>query len=286
MTARVAIATCARVPQLTADDGILRDALHQRVETSVVVWSDPAVDWSRYDGVVIRSVWDYHLRYADFLRWIDLLDHATIALWNPAAVVRWNADKTYLRDLNAAGIEIVPTVWLDGHDVMPLARVMEQHEWTDIVIKPSISASAYETRRVTRSNVASAERWFAELRRRSRVLVQPFLEAIAAQGEWSLIFIGGEYSHARLKRPAAGDFRVQQELGGVDEAGEPNDGLKAAAQHVLAHTPAPCAYARVDGCEIDGRFVLMELEVLEPVLYFRHAEQAAHRLAEIIATAL
>jgi glutathione synthase/RimK-type ligase-like ATP-grasp enzyme len=286
MTPRVALATCARVPRLTADDDVLREALSHHVHASAVVWDDPGVPWDQWDGIVLRSVWDYHLRHAEFMRWIDQLDSAGIPLWNPASVVRWNADKTYLRHLNAAGVEIVPTAWLDRQDATTLASLMDERGWPRVVVKPSISASAHETRRLARDEAMQAESWLHELRSRSRVLVQPYLPEVAAHGEWSLIFIGGEFSHARLKRPAAGDFRVQRELGGTDAPGTPNDSLIDAARRILAHTPAPCAYARVDGCEIAGRFVLMELEALEPVLYFRHAPHAAARLASLIAAAL
>jgi glutathione synthase/RimK-type ligase-like ATP-grasp enzyme len=280
----VALATCARFPDLTPDDHLLLEALAAAgVAAEPAVWDAPGIQWNRYAAVVIRSCWDYHLRVMEFLAWVEQVERAGITLWNPAAVLRWNADKTYLRDLGADGVAVVPTHWVDPGDPTPLATVMEERGWGDVVVKPSVSASAYQTRRLDHAAAATEEPWFRSLAAGGRVLVQPFLPEIESAGEWSLIFIAGRFSHAALKRPASGDFRVQVELGGSHQPAFPGREIIESAACTLELTPAPCLYARVDGCVVDGRFLLMELELLEPVLFLAQEPDAAGRLAAEIA---
>ncbi len=285
-SASVALATCARFPDLTPDDQLLRTALAGRgIDTAAEVWDAPGIRWERYDAVVVRSCWDYHLRFAEFLAWVGRIERAGIRLWNPAPLLRWNADKTYLRDLAARGVDVVPTHWVDQGEAMPLAGLMAQRGWDDVVVKPSVSASAYQTRRLDLASAAAEEPWFRSMVANARVLVQRFVPEVQSGGEWSLIFIGGRFSHAALKRPAPGDFRVQTELGGRHEPASPDPSMLDAAARIVEMTPEPPLYARVDGCVVGGRFMLMELELLEPVLFLAQAD-AAHQLAEEIASQL
>lgn len=282
--AAVALVTCAKVPDLTPDDQLLVEALAIRgIAAEPVVWDAIDADWEKYHSVVIRSCWDDHLRVAEFLAWIDRVERAGVRLCNPAPVLRWNAEKTYLRDLELRGVDIVPTHWIDGGTPAPLAEILEQRGWDDVVVKPSVSASAHETRRMNLASAASHDLWFQTLTTAGGVLVQPYLSEIESAGEWSLMFIGGRFSHAALKRPAPGDFRVQTELGGHHQSATPDLELIKTAARIQAMAPAPCVFARVDGCVVDGRFVLMELELLEPVLFLGLTPGVADRLAGEIA---
>lgn len=284
---RVALATHAGLPALADDDRLLLAALHaRRIDAIPAVWDDDGVDWSRFSCVVVRSCWDYHLKAAAFHAWIDCLERSRVAVWNPPATIRWNADKSYLRDLSARGIPAVPTAWVEQGDPTSLRELLCTHGWTRAVVKPAVSASAHETWTTDGAEGAEDdESRFRALAARTRTLVQPFVDAVVEAGEWSLVFLDGEYSHAVLKRPRAGDFRVQEEHGGTAQVLDPGPYVVSAAHRALeAAGPMGTGslYARVDGCIVSGAFVLMELELIEPTLYLGTSRGAADRLADAV----
>lgn len=280
---RVALATHAGLPALTDDELLTVCALRAHgVEASPAVWDDPSVDWAAYAAVIVRSCWDYHFRLPEFLAWVGRLEAGGVAVWNPPAMLRWNADKTYLRELAARGVPVVPTSWIERGAATTLHGLLHEAGWDQAVVKPSVSASARDTWRTSRARASADEPRFRALAARARVLVQPYLPAIESEGEWSLMFFGGVYSHAVLKRPRAGDFRVQAEHGGAAEAGDPGAPMVADALGALAAAPGGAAgsvYARVDGCMVDGRFTLMELELIEPALFLSAHPDAPSRFA-------
>jgi glutathione synthase/RimK-type ligase-like ATP-grasp enzyme len=282
----IALATCAALPDLTDDDRLLIPALAARGIGAVpAVWDDDAVDWRAFAAVVIRSTWDYHLRQPRFLAWIDRLEALGVPLINPARVLRWNAEKTYLRDLTRAGVPVVPTRWVERDDQTPLAAILRETGWPRAVVKPAIAATAYRTWATDLVSAGADDARFRELIGDGRVLVQPFLEAIAAEGEWSLMFFRGEYAYSVLKTPRAGDFRVQSDFGGQVVMRNAGPALVAQASGVLDAAPfkrSELTYARVDGCVVDGTFVLMELEVLEPGLFLAVGPRGADDFAEAI----
>ncbi len=280
--ARIAFVTWHGLPGLSADDRLAAAAAASRnAGVEPAVWDDPGVDWSGYDAVVLRSTWDYHHRPAEFLQWIARLEAAGVRVWNPPALLRWNLDKRYLAELGGQGVAVVPTLTLRQDSGTSLPSTLASAGWDEAVVKPAVSASAHETWRTSRARAELDAARFAALVRAGDVLVQPYLPAIE-QGEWSLCFIGGRYSHAVLKRPRPGDFRVQSELGGEVLVARPEPGLVGCAEEIVARLPAPWLYARVDACEVDGALVLMELELIEPTLFF-HADPAAPaRFAEAL----
>ena len=268
---------------MTADDRLVADELRARgFVVGPAVWDDPAVEWSLFEAVVIRSTWDYHLKHERFAAWLRERGADGSTLLNPSSVILPNLNKRYLCDLAAAGLAVVPTVYLPAREERPLVDVMDGRGWDEVVIKPAVSASAYGTWRALRSEAENAQAQFAADLANHDLLVQPFLGEIALTGEWSLIFFAGEFSHAVLKLPAPGDFRVQEELGGVFAAAEPPREFITEAAGILSHLPAPSAYARVDGVEREGTFTLMELEITEPFLYIASATGAAGRFARAI----
>jgi glutathione synthase/RimK-type ligase-like ATP-grasp enzyme len=279
----IGLATCAKVPDLTADDRLLLDELLRRgVDARAVVWDDLAVSWTTFERVMIRSCWDYTLRSEAFLAWMASLEEAGVSLWNPAGLVRWNHHKGYLQDLERSGIPIVPTVFLKRGAEVSIAALLEERGWTDAVVKPAVSASAYRTSRVSLADAAPAQEAVDALLADGDVLVQRFLPEIASLGEWSLIFIAGAFSHALLKRPASGDFRVQVELGGSAVCQEPPTGLFEQAQTVARHIPEPWLFARLDGVDLAGVFTIMEVELIEPFLFLADEPLAPARLAEAL----
>jgi len=280
---RIAFVTHAGLPGLSDDDRLAVEELTRRgAEVTPAVWDDPGVQWSGFDSVVLRSTWDYHLKLASFLDWLDRLEREGVPLWNPAAVVRANVDKGYLVDLAVAGIPVVPTVRVERASAADLAAILDERGWTDAVIKPAVSASAFRTWRTSRSQAAAEQSTFEELLATSPALVQPFLPEIQTRGEWSIIFLGGEHSHSVLKRPREGDFRVQEHLGGWSEPDAPGPGLIAQARAVVETIPGPWLYARVDGVERDAGLLLMELELTEPSLFLGTGREAPARFAEAI----
>jgi glutathione synthase/RimK-type ligase-like ATP-grasp enzyme len=281
---RVAFATWRGLPALSKDDCMAVAALARRgVTAEPAVWDDPAVPWADYSAVVVRSTWDYHHRPAEFLGWIRRLESAGVTLWNPAPVLRWNLDKRYLAELEQRGVAVVPTQILPQGSDRTLGSVLDASDWDEVVVKPAISASAHETWRSSRARTAADSSRFAVLLEGADVLVQPYQPAIE-RGEWSFCFFGGHYSHAVLKRPRPGDFRVQAELGGSVLAQNPGTLLRREAEEVTRLIPGRWLYARVDACEVGGSLLLMELELIEPTLFF-HADAAApDRFAEALHT--
>jgi glutathione synthase/RimK-type ligase-like ATP-grasp enzyme len=280
---RVALVTCRKLPGLTDDDRLLLPALERRgAAVEAAVWDDPAVDWKRFDRVALRSVWDYHLRAEEFDAWLAARAHDGGTVWNPAALVRWNAHKGYLRALAAAGVATIQTEWLARSLPARLGGLMDARSWRDVVVKPAVSASAHRTFRVAREDADARQPDLDAILATGDALVQPFASEITTDGEWSLLFFGGAFSHAVRKRPAASDFRVQEELGGRAETEVPAPRVVEQAAAALAAAPGRTAYARVDGIVRDGVFVLMELELIEPVLYLSRHPQAPDRLAAAV----
>jgi len=286
----IALATSSKYSQLTEDDRLLLAPLAKLgIHAEPAIWDDPHTEWLRYAAIVLRSCWDYHLKPDLFLRWILALEAEGVLVFNAAPLVRWNADKAYLRDLEPKGIHIVPTFWADHHphtscEQIPIRLKDKLRElgWPKAVVKPRISATAHRTLLVSAADAEDAQSHFDELRRGPGVMVQKFMEGIASEGEWSLIFFAGVFSHAVLKRPRSGDFRVQNDFGGTSQVGDPPSSVLAAATLAVQAVDAT-VYARVDGVVEDGQFHLMELELIEPALFLAEHPEAAGRFAEAIA---
>jgi glutathione synthase/RimK-type ligase-like ATP-grasp enzyme len=284
---RIALATAAKLPTLNDDDRLLIPALAELGFTAVpAVWDAPDVCWDEFRGgggaVLVRSCWDYHYRLEEFLAWVTRLERAGVPLWNPPAVLRWNSHKGYLRDLAARGVPIVPTRWLARGRAVGLAQLLHDERWSDAVVKPAVSASAHGTWRTSFERAGADQARLDELLRAGDVMVQPFVSEVSDAGEWSILFLDGQFSHAVLKRPAGADYRVQWEFGGTAESMVPPANLVADAEAVMAAVPGDPVYARVDGVERDGRLMLMELELIEPHLFLGWDPGAAARLAEAI----
>jgi glutathione synthase/RimK-type ligase-like ATP-grasp enzyme len=235
-------------------------------EVTPVAWTE-AADLSAFDLVLPLVVWGYHL---DYTRWLELLDRTEHNAWpmiNPPALLRWNGDKAYLAELATRGVSTVPTLAVESCCDADLEEARRRFGSDWLVIKPPISASAMGTHRLGPNDDLPADS------RGRPTIVQPLVEEIARTGEFSLMLFDGEYSHAVVKRPRAGDFRVQEYHGGVTlPCPAPPTGAIELAQAALAAAPAPAAYARVDIVpDDDGVLMIMELELIEPSLFLDHA---------------
>lgn len=282
---RVAFVTYAELPLLYDDDRLAAEELRGRgVEVEAVLWDSAEVRWEEFDAIVLRSCWEYHLRTREFLDWVASMERRALPLWNPAGVVRGNADKHYLKRLAAEGVRVAETVWLEPGEDFDLASILGRQGWTSAVVKPAVSMSAYRTWVTTPARAAGDEREVREMLARSAVLVQRFVPEVTTRGEWSFVFFMKEYSHAVLKMPKAGDFRVQRDFGGWWADAPPPRGLVEQARRIVEGVEGPLLYARVDGVETDGRLTLMELELIDPVLFLGRDAAAAGRFADAIET--
>jgi glutathione synthase/RimK-type ligase-like ATP-grasp enzyme len=277
---RLAIATSAMYPGVYPDDVYFVEVL-ERLGIQVVpcIWNDPTVDWAAFDAVLVRTVWDYFKHYASFLAWLDTLDRLDVPMINDSRLIRWNSEKRYLLDIEQQGIPIIPTrVARAGM----LSEVLQSMQSRDVVIKPTVSGGAWHTLRGTVGTAAFQEA-LALLPTELDYLVQPFVPEIASNGEWSLLYFGGRYSHAVIKHPAAGDYRVQTEHGGTAMEIVPDASIVEAADKALAAVAElghrEQTYVRVDGVMVNGQFHIMELELIEPMLHLAIRPDAAETFA-------
>lgn len=282
---RIALATCADYPHLYFDEHLLFYELAAHGFTvEWPLWNDPQVDWSRYDIVLPRTTWDYY-RVEDLqaiLAWVAQLERSGVQLWNPPEVLRWNYDKRYLLDLERRGTRIVPTRYYEPSTTLDLAAEAAKLGTEEVIIKPSVSGAAWQMERFPVTQAAAYQPHAEQILRRCGLLLQPYLPEITRNGEWALMFFGGEFSHAVLKRAKPGDFRVQTDHGGTVHELTPPPEVLAAALHAVRSAPGPSIYARVDGVEVNGKFTLMEFEVFEPELFFRNHPLAARRFTEAL----
>jgi hypothetical protein len=274
VTSRIALATAAAFPDLDDDGPVLLAALAEAgIEAEPAVWTDPRVDWSAYELVVVRSTWDYQDRHAEYLAWGRRVASVT-TLANPADVLAWNTDKTYLRTLQQAGLPVVPTDWLEPGDAFVVPEVGEY------VVKPAVSAGSRDTNRYRAGDhdelaVAHATALLAAGR---TVMVQPYLSQVDTYGETAMFFFGGDFSHAVRKGPlltpamelVSGAYKPE-----TIEPREPTEAERDAAEQVLDAlaqvSPASreqLVYARVDLVPGPGDSpVLLELELAEPSMF-------------------
>jgi len=251
----------------------------------MVSWRDPGVDWDRYDLVYICTPWDYQNDVAAFLNVLQAVEQSRALLVNDLELVRWNLEKTYLRELESRGAQIVPSRF---HDTFSAARVdawFADHGTDRIVIKPVVGANSDHISVLERplSDVQLAE--LAQNYASRPFFVQPFVDSVQRQGEYSLFFFGGRYSHAILKKPRAGDFRSQEEHGAEILTVAAPDALIRTGYDVLEMLEPGPVYARADFVHDAGRYLLMELELIEPSLYFRADPASARRFARALTAA-
>ena len=244
-------------------------------EVQTLSWREPNVDWDTFDAVVIRTTWDYQRDPAEFLQVLRQIESSDARLENPLEIVRWNLDKSYLRSLESDGVAIVPTLWDRSYNGADFGSWLAELETDELIIKPSVSATAEFTYRL-KAYDPSLEAVFAE----RAFLVQPFIASVADEGEYSLFYFAGEFSHAIAKTPSAGDFRVQEEHGGIITSMTPDRSMLETGRFISDMISPTPLYARVDLVRgPSGELLLMELELIEPALYLRMDPGAPKRFA-------
>ncbi|QID16335.1 hypothetical protein G3580_01050 [Nitrogeniibacter mangrovi] len=272
--------------QIATEEGLLIDALYALgLRVARRAWSDPSMDWHLTRAALFRSTWDYVDRIDRFRPW---LAHAATRtrLINDAALIHWNLDKRYLRDLAERGIAVVPTQFLDAGAPVSLDDLLDAQGWDEVVIKPALAAGARLTWRAGRADLGAHQTQLADCLAREAMLVQPFEPAIVREGEISLIVIDGRVTHAVRKTARTGDFRVQDDHGGQVHPHLPAADEIAFAERTVRACPAAPVYARVDLVRSAQGLRLMEIELIEPELFFRFHPEAARTLASALVRTL
>jgi glutathione synthase/RimK-type ligase-like ATP-grasp enzyme len=253
------------------------EAAGWRVHT--VPWRQTSQPWNVFDVVVVRSTWDYWDAIPAFVRVLERIDAETL-LANPLPLLRWNLSKTYLRELEAQAVPIVPTHWCDHLRPRDLEAAAERFATADLVLKPQVGGNGQGVMRLAMRAGEETLRSALERYRATPCMLQPFRPSILQGGEWSLFAFRERFSHAICKRPAEGEFRTQEERGAAITSAEPSADLRAAMAKALEALPCSALYARIDLIDTPGLGPeLVELELIEPSLYFRTDPRAPDRFA-------
>lgn len=277
----IAILTCSKFPDLYAKDQDLLLALRDMgLDAHPVVWDDAGLQPEAWDLFIFRNTWDYFEKKDHFFEFLSKLRELHKPTFNPLSVIEKNIHKFYLKDVRTH-FEIIPTIFWDADNVTSLEESIPQ-SWEQFVVKPAVSAGAFETRLYFRSEVDLAAGYYGSKLKEEDWLIQQYIPEIAEQGEISLLFIQKEFSHGVRKRPHSGDFRVQSIYGGKYEFYQPAYSLIETAKEFLHNIEEDLLFARIDGVIHKDKFLLMEVELIEPDLYYEFKVDAMSQLAEAI----
>ena len=263
----------------------------------VRAWDDFTVSWARYDVVVLRSAWDYHTRLPEFLRWCERVDRVA-RLHNPLPILRWNTDKHYLADLEAAGIPVVPTRFVEPDaDPLPALQLFlaEFPDVAEYVVKPTVSVGSRDTQRYRREQEFAAANHIGRLLDTGRsAMLQPYLDAVDTQGETALLYFNGEFSHAlrkaallRPNEPPLDHLRLPNAIAAREADADELQVAEAVLGVLQARGDGIPLYARIDLIrDSHGQPRLLELELAEPSLFLASVPAAAERFVEVLRRAL
>lgn len=281
---RIAFLSMDSLDGFVCYDSLVSDILEQRgISVDLVSWRARSVRWQDYAMVIQRSSWDYQQSPDGYLDVLAEIDRSGTCLRNSLTLSRWNIRKSYLRDLERKGITIVPTRWLESPSREQLTSLPAELSSTEVIVKPIIGANADHAFRLSASSPDDVWQAAESTYRNWTALAQPFLSSINSRGEVSLIYFGGQFSHAVLKVPKSGDFRVQEEHGGIITPHVPDPAVLLFADRCIAAIPDSTLYARVDIVFLDsGSPAVMEVELIEPSLYLTYDSAAAQRFADAI----
>jgi len=280
MSKRIAFVTSSVKPDFAANDLHAVDSLKLTgTEVRPLPWDVETAEWNSFDLVVIRSCWNYHLHPERFIKWIDQMETQKVKMFNPLKIARWNLHKGYLQDLESKGVSLPETIWLQKGTDENLSSLMKRRKWLKAVVKPAISATAFNTFLVSREEADQHQQKFESFLNQADMLIQKFMPEVQENGEWSMIFFDKKFSHAVIKQPAAKDFRVQNDFGGMATHANPPAFALAQAEKILALIDEPLLYARVDGVISENQFLLMELELIEPMLFLEQENGSARTFA-------
>lgn len=244
-------------------------------EVELLVWDEPSVQWENYDCVIIKSTWDYFIgKIEKFYQWLELLKQKNVKCFNHPDTIKWNADKHYLLDIEKAGLKIVPTTIIEKDNKLNVDELLLKFNSEELVIKPCVSGAAMNTFRVDKNIPADVLAEINALLLEESYLVQPLKKEILTEGEWSFVYFNQKFSHHLLKSGKENDFRVQHFWGGSINTPKYHDEMLMQANQYIEHFAKDTLYARVDAVWSNNQLELMELELIEPYLFFFTNDQS------------
>jgi glutathione synthase/RimK-type ligase-like ATP-grasp enzyme len=287
---RVAILRCGKLPsfvtwelpnleELFEEDKLLQRGFEaQGLQAEPVVWNRPDIDWNQFDIALIRSTWDYLDEREKFLGVLSEIEASSCRLFNPLQAVRWNIDKRYLFDLQKWGVPIIPTILASDLKHDPFHKTFAEHPADSVILKPTIGLGGSHSYRVSVNDLRNTLLSLQASQSQHEYLIQPFIESVVSEGEWSFVYFSGQLSHVLLKQPAPNDYRVQGIYGGTIQSTEatPADLVQAGA--VMAKLPFDLLYARLDFVRVEGRLSVIEVELIEPIFSFNLVSASIARL--------
>lgn len=247
-----------------------------------IIWSDKSVNWNEYDIAIVRSAWDYIDRYEEFIRVLKKINDSTCRLYNPYKTIVWNSDKNYIFDLEKWGIPVVPTYKTSGIDLNEIKSFFEKNGISEIIFKPVIGGGGADVHRTDIKEMINRHKTLTEKQPHYEYLIQPLVESVMTEGEYSFVYIGRELSHVLLKKPAAGNFLSHVMYGGSIEKVIPDEEDILQAEYILNKLVPDYIYVRLDLLRIDKKLSVIEVELIEPILFFDLAPGCAGKLARAV----
>jgi hypothetical protein len=263
---RIGFVTYLELPTINESDQLLLTPLRKEgFKVEATAWDDTNIDWSKYDYLILRSCWNYYRNYEKFFIWLSYIEKLNIPTWNPTPIIRWNANKKYLKELEYKGIPIIPTVFIEKGTTYNLIDIAHHKKWNDLVIKPAVGVFSYNVKVIKQNEFNKGQTIFKKLSQQSDVLIQPYI-SIMKNKEYSLVFLGGKYSHTVIKQSGNRGTIIY-----------PDASIIQQAKKILQKIHSPLLYTRVDGIIIDDVFMLSELELIEPYLFFTEDKKSPTR---------
>lgn len=274
----VALVTCLELPEPDPDEKLLLCAVRQAgMSAELLAWDNSKGNPGEFDLCVLRSCWNYYEDPKAFLDWIAAAE-AYSMLANPADIIRWNLHKSYLQELEDAGVSIIPTAWFERDESVDLLATMQKHCWNDVVVKPAVSAASFRTRRFRVDQANEGQAFLEALVRERDTMVQRYMPMVESSGERALVWIDGQLTHAVRKSPRFADGAEQ-----ISDALMVSDQERAIADRALACVDGELLYARVDVMhDDDGKLLVSEVELMEPSLFLLQCPAALERLVGAI----
>ncbi len=279
---KIAILTCQNIPNLNESDQLLIPSLKKNnIDAKAVIWNDPYINWYDFDVLIFRNTWDYYEKQIEFDLWLEKIEKLGIKTLNSISIINQNKHKFYLQDFEKQGIKILPTIFINKTENLNLSSIIPNH-WKKAVIKPAYSGGSYQTELFNIEDINQINQQYISIASEKELLLQEFMPEIKTLGETSFIFFNKKFSHAVNKQAVNGDFRIQQQFGGIYTLIEVNLEIINKVQKIVNTFSENLLYCRVDGIIIDNELHLMEVECLEPDLYFNLAEGSIEKFIESI----
>ena len=279
---KIALLTCENLPNGIDSDALLLSALIEKnIDAKHAIWNDQKINWLDFDVLIFRSTWDYYEKETEFNNWLNKIEQLGIKTLNAISIINQNKHKFYLRDFEKQGIKIIPTVFIDKTDNLNIAAIIPSH-WNKTVIKPAYSGGSYQTELFDIDNIEVINQQYKPIAAEKELLLQQFMPEIKTCGETSIIFFNKKFMYAVNKQAVNGDFRIQEQFGGIYSITKISDEITEQAQKIIDLFDSDLLYARVDGIIIDNELHLMEVECLEPDLYFNLSDGATEQFVDAI----